>query len=309
MGRVTLDPSGVPHQMQADPAMQELETAFLRKEVIKGHFIDLKNDSGGPEKTICYVKYKSKKIVVPLHQMGIEFDNENNGMHQENEWVRRNQIANSMLGCEVDVIIVGIDKDNDTGRPIIAGSRTEAMRKQRYKYFFASDPIINDKVDESEARVISVAKQSIRVEFFGVEQIIRMTDLCWTWIHDVRKNFHVGDIIGVKIMNREIDPVTRTVKLELSHKELFDNPAPEAFMNMEENRSCCVGTVTRITDGTYWPVFVGLENGANVVCYQTRIKEVANEGDTIKVFIKHIDYKHGTANGAIVAIVQRNEEE
>ena len=46
MGRVTLDPSGVPHQMQADPAMQELETAFLRKEVIKGHFIDLKKRFG-----------------------------------------------------------------------------------------------------------------------------------------------------------------------------------------------------------------------------------------------------------------------
>lgn len=308
MGRVTLDPSGIARQPQTDPALQELETAMLRKEIISGTFIDMKNE-GGAEKTLCYIKYKSQKICVPIYEMGINFDQHNNVNHMENEWVRRNQIANSMLGCEVDVLIKQIRTDEKTGVMMIGGSREEAMRKQRYKHFFSRDPIINDEVDEVEVRVISVAKQSIRVELFGVEQIIRMTDLCWTWIYDVRKKFHVGDVIWVKIKNRELDFENRTVKLELSHKELFEDTASKAIMNLKENQSCCVGTITRITDGTYWPVFIGLENGANVVSYRTRIKEVPNEGDMVKVLIKYISYDQGNANGTIVGIVQRKEEE
>ena len=47
--------------------------------------------------------------------MGINFDQHNNVNHMENEWVRRNQIANSMLGCEVDVLIKQIRTDEKTG--------------------------------------------------------------------------------------------------------------------------------------------------------------------------------------------------
>lgn len=62
MGRVTLDPSGIARQPQTDPALQELETAMLRKEIISGTFIDMKNE-GGAERTLCYIKYKSQKSV------------------------------------------------------------------------------------------------------------------------------------------------------------------------------------------------------------------------------------------------------
>lgn len=88
----------------------------------------MQNDSRGLEYTRCMIRYKTKNIVVPVSQMGIDFDNKSQEGYSENEWVRRTQIANSMLGAEVDVIIKAM-KEDDFGNMMIIGSRTEAMRK------------------------------------------------------------------------------------------------------------------------------------------------------------------------------------
>ena len=89
MGKLTLDPSGIQRQSMADPTLLELETAMLKKELVTGRFIEMQNDSRGLEYTRCMIRYKTKNIVVPVSQMGIDFDNKSQEGYSENEWVLR----------------------------------------------------------------------------------------------------------------------------------------------------------------------------------------------------------------------------
>lgn len=305
MGKLTLDPSGIQRQSMADPTLLELETAMLKKELVTGRFIEMQNDSRGLEYTRCMIRYKTKNIVVPVSQMGIDFDKKSQEGYSENEWVRRTQIANAMLGAEVDVIIKAMEED-DFGNMMVIGSRTEAMRKKRSMYFFAERPIFREDIDEIEVRVISTAMQSIRVEVFGVEKIIKMNELSWKWMIDVREQFSVGDVIWVKVKDIKIDRENRTVDMTLSHKDLLPDTASAAIDKLEAGKDCCVGTVTGITEGTYWPIFINLDNDANIVCYGSRIADTAMRGDKVKVAVTFIDYKRKSANGIVVGIIDRN---
>lgn len=303
MGKLTLDPSGIQRQAMTDPALLELETAMLKNELVTGRFIEMDNSSRGIEYTTCIVRYKTQNIIVPIGEMGIDFDNpQERGNYSTNDWERRTQIANSMLGAEVDVIIKGSQKD-DFGNTIYAGSRAEAMRKKRYLYFFSDRPIFKDHIDEIEVRVISTSVQSIRVEAFGVEKIIKMNELSWKWMLDVREKFSVGDVIWVKVKDLTIDRDNRTVDMTLSHKDLLPDTVSAALDKLEAGKDCCIGTVTGVTPGTYWPIFISLDNDANIVCYGSRIADTAMKGDRVKVAVTFIDYKRKSANGLVVGII------
>mgnify|MGYP000771408801 FL=1 len=148
--------------------------------------------------------------------------------------------------------------------------------------------------------------QSIRVEAFGVEKIIKMNELSWKWMIDVREQFSVGDVIWVKVKKITIDRENRTVDMTLSHKDLLPDTASAAIDKLEPGKDCCIGTVTGITEGTYWPIFINLDNDANIVCYGSRIADTAMRGDKVKVAVTFIDYKRKSANGIVVGIIDRN---
>ena len=108
MGKLTLDPSGIQRQSMADPTLLELETAMLKKELVTGRFIEMQNDSRGLEYTRCMIRYKTKNIVVPVSQMGIDFEMTIISAHREPdiffEW------AKGAKDRGVKVIIAGAGK-------------------------------------------------------------------------------------------------------------------------------------------------------------------------------------------------------
>ena len=173
----------------------EITNAYRTRRILTGMLGGIEKLEGGATITIVY--YKNFRVVIPITEMMINLVEDE--MHNYGELsLRQNKIVNTMLGCEIDFIIKGLDSKE---RSIVA-SRKDAMLKKRQIFFFDQDSSGSPKVYPDrvvQARVISVAEKVVRAEIFGVETSIPARDLSFDWLGDARERFHVGDHILVRI--------------------------------------------------------------------------------------------------------------
>ena len=113
--------------------------------------------------------YKTQRILVPLTEMMIYLDEERDDGYTDTERMLR--ACNSMLGSEIDVIIKGMDKENES----IVASRKDAMNRKRERFYLTplSDGLPQVRVGRIvEARIVTTTQALARVEIFGVETIL-----------------------------------------------------------------------------------------------------------------------------------------
>ena len=284
-------------QSKADLIWHELQNAYRTRKILTGML-------GGIEKTenrnlIAVIYYKDFRAVIPVSEMMLNLIQDES--HNYGEIIlRQNKVLNSMLGCEIDFIVKGLDAKT---RSIVA-SRKEAMLKKRQIFYLDKD--VNDipKIYEDrvvQARVIAVAEKVVRAEIFGVETSILARDLSFDWLGDARERFQVGEHILVRILSVTAeDPEHVAVRADVK--------SVEGNTSKENMKKCKIqgkyaGTVEDIHKGT---VFVRLSIGVNAIAHSCYDSRTVGKKDNVSFVVTHIDEERNVAVGIITRIIKQN---
>ena len=280
-----------------DLIWHEITNAYRTRRLLTGVLGGIEKLEGGATITIVY--YKNFRVVIPITEMMINLVEDETHNYGELS-LRQNKIVNTMLGCEIDFIIKGLDSKE---RSIVA-SRKDAMLKKRQIFYFDQDSSGTPKVYPDrvvQARVISVAEKVVRAEIFGVETSIPARDLSFDWLGDARERFHVGDHILVRIQEvKAEDPEHISVRADVKSVEGDTSKANLALCKVQGKYA---GTVEDIHNGT---VFVRLQIGVNAIAHTCYDSRTVGKKDDVSFVVTHIDSERNVALGIITRIIRQN---
>ena len=280
-----------------DLIWHEITNAYRTRRILTGMLGGIEKLEGGATITIVY--YKNFRVVIPITEMMINLIEDETHNYGELS-LRQNKIVNTMLGCEIDFIIKGLDSKE---RSIVA-SRKDAMLKKRQIFYFDQDSSGTPKVYPDrvvQARVISVAEKVVRAEIFGVETSIPARDLSFDWLGDARERFHVGDHILVRIQEvKADDPEHISVRADVKSVEGDTSKANLALCKVQGKYA---GTVEDIHNGT---VFVRLQIGVNAIAHTCYDSRTVGKKDDVSFVVTHIDSERNVALGIITRIIRQN---
>ena len=280
-----------------DLIWHEITNAYRTRRILTGMLGGIEKLEGGATITIVY--YKNFRVVIPITEMMINLIEDETHNYGELS-LRQNKIVNTMLGCEIDFIIKGLDSKE---RSIVA-SRKDAMLKKRQIFYFDQDSSGTPKVYPDrvvQARVISVAEKVVRTEIFGVETSIPARDLSFDWLGDARERFHVGDHILVRIQEvKAEDPEQISVRADVKSVEGDTSKANLALCKVQGKYA---GTVEDIHNGT---VFVRLQIGVNAIAHTCYDSRTVGKKDDVSFVVTHIDSERNVALGIITRIIRQN---
>lgn len=284
-------------QSKEDLIWHEITNAYRTRRILTGILGGIERLEGGA--TIAIIYYKNFRVVIPITEMMIYLIQDESHNYGEIS-LRQNKIINTMLGCEIDFIVKGLDSKTRS----IAGSRKDAMLKKRQIFYFDQDASGSPKIYEDrvvQARVIAVAEKVVRVEIFGVETSIPARDLSFDWLGDANERFHVGEHILVRILsvNAE-DPDNISVKADVKSVEGNTSKANMALCKVQGKYA---GTVEDIHKGT---VFVRLSIGVNAIAHSCYDNRQVGKKDTVSFVVTHIDEERNVAVGIITRIIKQN---
>ena len=280
-----------------DLIWHEITNAYRTRRILTGMLGGIEKLEGGSTITIVY--YKNFRVVIPITEMMINLIEDETHNYGELS-LRQNKIVNTMLGCEIDFIIKGLDSKE---RSIVA-SRKDAMLKKRQIFYFDQDSSGTPKVYPDrvvQARVISVAEKVVRSEIFGVETSIPAKDLSFDWLGDARERFHVGDHILIRIQEvKAEDPEHISVRADVKSVEGDTSKANLALCKVQGKYA---GTVEDIHNGT---VFVRLQIGVNAIAHTCYDSRTVGKKDDVSFVVTHIDSERNVALGIITRIIRQN---
>ena len=280
-----------------DLIWHEITNAYRTHRILTGMLGGIEKLEGGATITIVY--YKNFRVVIPITEMMINLVEDETHNYGELS-LRQNKIVNTMLGCEIDFIIKGLDSKE---RSIVA-SRKDAMLKKRQIFYFDQDSSGTPKVYPDrvvQARVISVAEKVVRAEIFGVETSIPARDLSFDWLGNARERFHVGDHILVRIQEvKAEDPEHISVRADVKSVEGDTSKANLALCKVQGKYA---GTVEDIHNGT---VFVRLQIGVNAIAHTCYDSRTVGKKDDVSFVVTHIDSERNVALGIITRIIRQN---
>lgn len=280
-----------------DLIWHEITNAYRTRRILTGMLGGIEKLEGGTTITIVY--YKNFRVVIPITEMMINLVEDETHNYGELS-LRQNKIVNTMLGCEIDFIIKGLDSKE---RSIVA-SRKDAMLKKQQIFYFDQDSSGTPKVYPDrvvQARVISVAEKVVRAEIFGVETSIPARDLSFDWLSDARERFHVGDHILVRIQEvKADDPEHISVRADVKSVEGDTSKANLALCKVQGKYA---GTVEDIHNGT---VFVRLQIGVNAIAHTCYDSRTVGKKDEVSFVVTHIDPERNVALGIITRIIRQN---
>ena len=280
-----------------DLIWHEITNAYRTRRILTGMLGGIEKLEGGATITIVY--YKNFRVVIPITEMMINLVEDETHNYGELS-LRQNKIVNTMLGCEIDFIIKGLDSKE---RSIVA-SRKDAMLKKRQIFYFDQDSSGTPKVYPDrvvQARVISVAEKVVRAEIFGVETSIPARDLSFDWLGDARERFHVGDHILVRIQEVKAEDLEHiSVRADVKSVEGDTSKANLALCKVQGKYA---GTVEDIHNGT---VFVRLQIGVNAIAHTCYDSRTVGKKDEVSFVVTHIDSERNVALGIITRIIRQN---
>lgn len=281
----------------ADIAWHEIHNAYRTRRILTGTLGGLEQTDNG--KTIAIVEYKGFRVVIPLKEMVMGYQNNLTGDAYSAMIVRQHKLLSRMLGAEIDFVVKGIDSKT---RSVVA-SRKEAMLKKRKIFYMDTDDAGEYRIYDGriiQARVIATAEKAIRIEAFGVECSIMARDLSWDWIGDARDRFSVGDQVLVRILsvNRE-DIEHISIKADL--RSVSDNRQDN--LRLCRIQSKYAGTVTDVHKGV---VYIRLTNGVNAIAHSCYDRRRPGKKDDVSFVVTGIDEERGVALGIITRIIRQN---
>lgn len=280
-----------------DLTWHEITNAYRTRRILTGTLGGIERLEGGSTITIVY--YKNFRVVIPMTEMMINLVEDETHNYGELS-LRQNKIVNTMLGCEIDFLIKGLD----TKERSIVASRKDAMLKKRQIFYFDQDSSGTPKVYPNrivQARVISVSEKVVRTEIFGVETSIPARDLSFDWLGDARERFRVGDHILVCILDINAkDPEHLTVRADVKSVEGDTSKANIALCKVQGKYA---GTIEDIHKGT---VFVRLSIGVNAIAHSCYDSRTPGKKDEVSFVVTHIDTERNVALGIITRIIRQN---
>lgn len=228
--------------------------------------------SGETENGIHYVNvqlagYKGYfPVKIPSYQLFMynskDYLGPNGNIYMSNELVSRHKAKISFV---VKVF------DEKTG--LAYGDRLEALAiEARLRFIRAQKDgvpaICNGMI--IQGRVVGVRRDRIRIDLGGCDCTLHSEDLSWRALGLLTEEFHVNDLINVKIdniktYNYQVDgtgPVYRLITANASKKNAEDNPA-ELYYDQFKIGDVVSGTVKAITESG---IFVSLNDKMDSLC-------------------------------------------
>ena len=281
----------------ADIIWHEIHNAYRTRRILTGTLGGLEQTDNG--KTIAIVEYKGFRVVIPLKEMVMGYQNNLTGDAYSAMIVRQHKLLSRMLGAEIDFVIKGIESKT---RSVVA-SRKEAMLKKRKIFYMDTDEAGEYRIYDGriiQARVIATAEKAIRIEAFGVECSVMARDLSWDWIGDARDRFSVGDQVLVRVLsvNRE-DIEHISIKADL--RSVSDNRQDN--LRLCRIQSKYAGTVTDVHKGV---VYIRLTNGVTAIAHSCYDRRRPGKKDDVSFVVTGIDEERGVALGIITRIIRQN---
>ena len=281
-----------------DYAWHQISSAFYTRKILSGILGGVEQTDSG--QTLAIVDYKGFRVIIPLKEMMVVTDRRAKEMSPRQLLLLQSKILGSMLGCEVDFMVKGIDKDSRS----IVGSRKDAMLRKRQIFYVeeAYDGLPRIHAGRIvQARVIGVSEKVVRVEAFGVECPIVASNISWEWIGDARDKFHIGDQVLVRVTEIQKDDV-ENISIKADMKSIYQNNSRD---NLRKCRiqSKYAGKVTDIHKGI---VYVRLSNGVNAIAHTCLDFRMPGKKDDVSFAVTRLDEDRGVAVGIITRIIRQN---
>lgn len=304
-----------PEQEERKEAQINLYQSYLNKRILKGRVIGIHEefDRSAPDKMkyAAVTTYGPYKVLIPMEDFADVDLEDMTRRFQKNNPDQTLAGATKVylehrLDAEIDFIVTRMaDTGSLDDTSFVGGSRKEAMRRTRIRYWFGTQNgqdaayLINEG-DKAQARIIANARGGIRVEIFGVESFIPAAELSYSMIQDCAKieKFSVGKKIVVRLMsiNRNADD-DYSVEFTASHKAALPDPR-DAGLKLFQDGGIYVGTINYIVTPTAErpnrnpSVFVKLAEGVQALCPFPNGSVPPTPGAKVYVRItNHIDEK------------------
>ena len=245
-------------------------------------------------------------VKIPVHLL-VNLNNEELDKLSDEErmhYLRR--IANAYLGAEIDYMVLALDEE----ARLAIGNRKRAMYVKRIRKFFVEPRGNNRRIEQGslvEARVCSVERQNMTIEYGGVEERINVVDVAYHRIADLTQKYRAGDRVAVKIveLERERNSENGThfvVRSHASIKEAQEDPRKDMIQQMRIGDNA-IGTVTMIN--TKKNCYVQLL-GRDIEVLATTSKEFLQQpkkGDRVQVRFSQIDTETLRVFGNVTRII------
>jgi len=273
----------------------ELRRAYASQKLLKGFVSGVEETTTG---SIVLLYYHDHRVIIPVSEMNLGLD-ENKDEYGDFK-IRELRIINNMVGAEIDFMVLGLDEEMKSA----VGSRRLAMEKKRRWFYFPRNDgsriiTVGRKV---EARVVSVAEKTMKIEVFGVECNVHARDMAWEWVADARDLHRVGDTVEVVVSSLELNEKTFNVYLAVDRKVLLKNEMKEKLKRCKV-QGRYLGEVTDIRgDITY----VKLDIGVNAVAHKCTDRRYPGKHDKVSFLVTVLDEEQNLVLGIITKIIRQH---
>lgn len=300
---LTIDPRAevMTQQDLSDLVWHELENAQRTGHILTGKLSGVERTPLGMD--LAVIIFKGIRVLVPLKEMGVYTGPVPSGLEYTRWAIGIVKILSSRQNFDADFLVRGFGTREDTGERFVLGSRRDAMRRKRKRFYLDTDELGSHLIEEGslvQARVVAVAEKSVRLEVFGVECAVSASGVSRLWVSSIRSKFAVGDLITVRVTKIE-----RTsggdVAIRVDARDVFGEEADNLHLCQRNGRY--VGEVTGINKGVF---FIRLDIGVNAVSHECRDMRMPGRKDTVSLTVTRLDEKNGVALGIINRIIKQN---
>lgn len=300
---LTIDPRAevMTQQDLNDLVWHELENAQRTGHILTGKLSGVERTPLGMD--LAVIIFKGVRVLVPLKEMGVHTGPVPSGLEYTRWAIGIVKILSSRQNFDVDFLVRGFGAREDNGERFALGSRRDAMRRKRKRFYLDTDELGSHLIEEGslvQARVVAVAEKSVRLEVFGVECAVSASGVSRLWVSSVRSKYAVGDLITVRVTKIE-----RTsggdVAIRVDARDVFGDEADNLHLCQRNGRY--VGEVTGINKGVF---FIRLDIGVNAVSHECRDMRMPGRKDTVSLTVTRLDEKNGVALGIINRIIKQN---
>ncbi len=284
-----------------DLVWHELENAQRTGHILTGKLSGVERTPLGMD--LAVIIFKGVRVLIPLKEMGVHTGPVPSGPEYTRWAIGIVKILSSRQNFDVDFLVRGFGAREDTGERFVLGSRRDAMRRKRKRFYLDTDELGGHLIEEGslvQARVVAVAEKSVRLEVFGVECSVAASGVSRLWVSSVRGKYAVGDLITVRVTKIE-----RTsgggVAVRVDARDVFGEEADNLHLCQRNGRY--VGEVTGINKGVF---FVRLNIGVNAISHECRDMRMPGRKDTVSLTVTRVDEKNGVALGIINRIIKQN---
>lgn len=300
---LTIDPRAdvMTQQDMEDLVWHELENAQRTGHILTGKLSGVERTPLGMD--LAVIIFKGVRVLVPLKEMGVHTGPVPSGPDYTAWAIGIAKILASRQNFDVDFLVRGFGAREDTGEQFVLGSRRDAMRRKRKRFYLDTDELGNHLIEEGslvQARVVAVGEKSVRLEVFGVECAVSARGVSRLWVSSVRSKYVVGDLITVRVTKIERTPAG-DVEVQVDARDVFGED--EDKLHLCQRNGKYVGEVTDVRRGVF---FIRLSIGVNAVSHECRDMRMPGRKDTVSLTVTRLDEKNGVALGIINRIIKQN---